>query len=87
MRTVDRNGVHIEQCTGCRGVFLDAGELEQIAAAEERFYGAPPPYQAPVDATGPRYADSPRPYRGSYRDSPPGYGSRRRKSFLESLFD
>lgn len=102
MRTVDRDGVHIEQCTLCRGVFLDAGELEQIVAAEERFNQQPPPYEPPgggvprrrgvADAPGPiRYEDSPRPFRGGYRDSPPpyghGHGSRRKRSFLESLFD
>jgi Zn-finger nucleic acid-binding protein len=105
MRTVDRNGIHIEQCSQCRGVFLDAGELEQIAAAEERFYGGVPAYEPPAgqapapaaQAPPPRaapepqpryYGDSPKPYRGGYKDSPPGYGHHRRKrSFLESLFD
>jgi Zn-finger nucleic acid-binding protein len=95
MRTVDRDGVHIEQCSQCRGVFLDAGELEQIAAAEQRFYGVPAPYEPPGGhdrpparyADPPRYADSPRPSRGGYRDSPPPYGHRRKKSFLENLFD
>ena len=34
MRTVDRQGVHIEQCENCRGIFLDHGELEQMLSAE-----------------------------------------------------
>ncbi|MBI4527151.1 MAG: zf-TFIIB domain-containing protein [Deltaproteobacteria bacterium] len=25
----------IDQCTGCRGIWLDAGELEQVAGREE----------------------------------------------------
>ncbi|MFN0030356.1 MAG: zf-TFIIB domain-containing protein [Acidimicrobiales bacterium] len=96
MRTVDREGVHIEQCTLCRGVFLDAGELESIVAAENRFNSSaqsPPPYQPPAGQDrAPRYADSPAPSRGGYRDSPPPYGSHsksghRKRSFLESLFD
>jgi len=79
MQTVDRRGVHIEQCEGCRGIFLDRGELEQIAGAEQSFYGtaaAPPPYGG-----------------GQHRDSPPPYGHRgqqgrkRRRGFLEELFD
>jgi Zn-finger nucleic acid-binding protein len=37
MRTVDKNGVHIDQCEGCRGIFLDRGELEQIAGAESAY--------------------------------------------------
>lgn len=97
MRTVDRRGVHIEQCQGCRGIFLDRGELEQIANAEQSYYVGP--------AGSPQYRDSPPPYGGHdpryqagghYRDSPPPYGHhaqhgqhghKRRKGFLEELFD
>ncbi|MCA1655727.1 MAG: zf-TFIIB domain-containing protein [Pseudonocardiaceae bacterium] len=112
MRTVDRQGIHIDQCEGCRGIFLDRGELESIMNAEQQYAAAaaPPPYQgdagyrgAPPPPPG-RYADSPRGYgRGGYADSPKGYGHggysdsprgyhgghghRRRKSFLEGLFD
>ncbi|KJY21307.1 zf-TFIIB domain containing protein, partial [Streptomyces sp. NRRL S-444] len=28
MHTYNRNGVQIEQCSNCRGIFLDYGELE-----------------------------------------------------------
>jgi Zn-finger nucleic acid-binding protein len=85
MRTVNKNGVHIEQCEGCRGIFLDRGELEQIAGAESAYYGSPPPYQA---QGGPyRGGDSPRPYRGGYGDSPRPYRGHRKRGFLENLFD
>jgi uncharacterized protein len=95
MQTVDRRGVHIDQCQGCRGIFLDRGELEQIVNVEQSYYAAAPQYRG----------DSPPPYRGGhdpryqshqghrYGDSPPPYGHgghgghRRRKSFLEELFD
>lgn len=98
MHTVDRLGVHIEQCEGCRGIFLDRGELEQIAGAEQRHYNAaPPPYQPEAAAHQYRdsppayrggYRDSPPPFRGGYRDSPPPYGhKRKRRGFLEELFD
>jgi Zn-finger nucleic acid-binding protein len=99
MQTVDRRGVHIEQCQGCRGIFLDRGELEQIASAEQTFYASgPPPYQSPSGdphrAAAHRdspyaHRDSPPPY-GGHRDSPPPYGKRRgnrRRGFLEELFD
>ncbi|MFT4295877.1 MAG: zf-TFIIB domain-containing protein [Micropruina sp.] len=46
MRTVDRNGIHIEQCLNCRGVFLDFGELENITQLEARFAAPPPPAQS-----------------------------------------
>jgi len=29
--------VHIDKCTGCQGVWLDAGELEQVATEEDSF--------------------------------------------------
>ncbi|KAA9164907.1 transcriptional regulator [Amycolatopsis acidicola] len=70
MRTVDKNGVHIEQCEGCRGIFLDRGELEQIAGAESAYYGSPPPYRGPVPPPHGGRADSPSPYHGGYGDSP-----------------
>ena len=47
MRTVDRQGVHIEQCENCRGIFLDHGELEHMLSAEDRFYGASSHYVPP----------------------------------------
>lgn len=114
LRTVDRQGIHIDQCDGCRGIFLDRGELESILNAERQYSAAaPPPYQgdpyrgAPPPPPG-RYADSPRGGYGragygdsprgyakgghGYADSPHGYhgghgGHRRRKSFIEQLFD
>jgi Zn-finger nucleic acid-binding protein len=38
MRSFERSGMNIEQCTGCRGVFLDRGELERLIDAESTFY-------------------------------------------------
>ncbi len=34
MRTHERNGVTIEQCRKCHGIFLDAGEFEQLLGRE-----------------------------------------------------
>jgi uncharacterized protein len=100
MRTVDRQGVHIEQCENCRGIFLDHGELERIASAEDRFYGAaqyvpPGGHRGKPDSPRPYrggHSDSPRPYRGErhgghYSDSPRPYGhGKHKKSFLGDLF-
>ncbi|PRY49796.1 hypothetical protein LY71_105241 [Geodermatophilus tzadiensis] len=41
MRTYERNGVHVDQCTECRGIFLDRGELERLIDAENSWHGAP----------------------------------------------
>ncbi|SEF17286.1 hypothetical protein SAMN04488561_5791 [Jiangella alba] len=101
MKTYDRLGVHVEQCDNCKGIFLDKGELEQIVAAEEQFNAPPPPLDYGRQAPPPQqpyqqprqqpYRDSPAPYgRGrGYDDSPSpyGYGKKRRKSFLDQLFD
>ena len=48
MRTYDRNGIHLEQCDSCRGIFLDFGELESLTQLESRFVAAPPPPQVHV---------------------------------------
>ena len=39
MRSYERNGVLVDQCTECRGIFLDRGELERLVDAEGRHYG------------------------------------------------
>lgn len=81
MQLVDKQGVHIEQCTECRGIFLDKGELEQIARAEQEFYAAqaaPPPYQPEGEPMPPMQQpmqprrQAPPPMHG-YADSPRPY--------------
>lgn len=76
MRSYERNGVTIEQCTECRGIFLDRGELEHLTAAEAK-WSAP---AAPAAPAAPQYQQQAQP--PQY-----GYGHKRRKSFLEELFD
>ena len=41
MRSYERNQVHVDQCTGCGGLFLDRGELEALVAAENAWHQAP----------------------------------------------
>ncbi|MFC6893931.1 zf-TFIIB domain-containing protein [Nonomuraea dietziae] len=51
MRTYERNGVHIEQCENCRGIFLDYGELETLTRMESQYHtppAAPPAHGAPA---------------------------------------
>ncbi len=38
MRSYERSGLQVDQCTGCRGVFLDRGELERLIDAEGEYY-------------------------------------------------
>ncbi len=55
MRTYERNGVNVDQCTECRGIFLDRGELERLTDAESAWAdasgskGSPPPGSAAPD--------------------------------------
>jgi Zn-finger nucleic acid-binding protein len=59
MRTYERSGITVDQCTECRGIFLDRGELERLVDAENAFHGAaaapaaaappPPSYGSPQD--------------------------------------
>jgi Zn-finger nucleic acid-binding protein len=38
MRSYERNGVLVDQCTACKGLFLDRGELERLTEAENTYY-------------------------------------------------
>ncbi len=69
MRTYDRQGVHIEQCGQCRGIFLDYGELEHLTQFEARMMqpppqAAPPPGAYPAPGYGPAWGT---PHRGHKR--------------------
>ncbi|MGH3751049.1 MAG: zf-TFIIB domain-containing protein, partial [Micromonosporaceae bacterium] len=46
MRQYERNSITIDQCTECRGLFLDRGELERLIDAEAAFYESAPSGQA-----------------------------------------
>ena len=83
----DRNGVEIDYCPKCRGVWLDRGELDKII---ERAADAPAARPAPQvePAREPRREE----YRrdDGYRrdDDDYRYGrKKRRESFLSDLFD
>lgn len=49
MRAYERNGIHVDQCTGCKGIFLDRGELEHLIEGEDNYYRPPtkPSYSQP----------------------------------------
>lgn len=68
MRTYERNGIHLEQCDSCRGIFLDFGELEALTQLETRFTAAPPPAQ-PSYGYGPAWG-----HRGGHHYRKGGFG-------------
>ncbi len=89
----DRNGVEIDYCPKCRGVWLDRGELDKVI--ERAMGGASAPAAAPVAAPPPPQAGRPvyqaEPQRGGYRrdddDDDYRYKKKRKESFLGELFD
>lgn len=91
----ERSGIEIDYCPECRGVWLDRGELDKIIAksveaeAPAQPAAAPPSPQAPQAPQGGPWAQQgyPPQHQGHYD---PRYGHKpykRRKSFLEDLFD
>lgn len=86
MRTYERSGVTVDQCVECRGIFLDRGELERLIDAEQSWHAGQPPRQEPPYQP-PRQEP---PYQPSSHGGR-GYGEhsqrRRKKSFLDELFD
>jgi uncharacterized protein len=53
MHQYERNGVVVEQCSECKGIFLDRGELEHLMKFEQSFHAGPPVAAAPPVAAGP----------------------------------
>ncbi|MFF4245302.1 zf-TFIIB domain-containing protein [Streptomyces sp. NPDC001822] len=80
MHTYNRNGVQIEQCSGCRGIFLDYGELESLTRLESQWTQQAPP-QAPPQA----YPAAPAPAWGAPHHGG-HHGHHRQKSFGRMLF-
>lgn len=70
-RSYERNGVTVDQCTGCRGVFLDRGELERLIDAEGNYYER--------ESSAPREE-----HRGPGEQKPK---KSRKRSFLESILE
>lgn len=68
----DRNGVEIDYCPQCRGVWLDRGELDKII--ERSGVQAPPPPPPSSRGYDDRYDDRPR-------------KKKKRESFLSEIFD
>jgi Zn-finger nucleic acid-binding protein len=71
----ERQGIEIDYCPACRGVWLDRGELDKIIERSAPEPIAPQPQQQGAS----HYAPQPHDY-GHHKH-------KRRKSFLEELFD
>ena len=90
----DRQGIEIDYCPQCRGVWLDRGELDKIV--ERSAADAPAPAPAAAPQPQPQYAPPPPPrgYEGErhgydQRHSQ-GYGGKpykKQKHWLSEIFD
>ena len=74
----DRQGVEIDYCPQCRGVWLDRGELDKLI---DRAVLAPPPSRGVApNRSQPDFVDS------DYGQAR-GYKQKRHKSWLSEIFD
>lgn len=83
MKEITREGVQIDMCATCHGVWLDRGELNKLLELNRQEF-------APAEAPPQRVSQAPQ-QREYYDDHHSrGYGKHggyRKKSKLESLFD
>lgn len=79
MRVYERSGVTIEQCTECRGIFLDRGELEKLFEAESNWNGrqaaAAPPFGGYAPPPPPHQQPGYSPAAHGYPPAAPAYGA------------
>jgi len=89
----ERQNIEIDYCPTCRGVWLDRGELDKIIerATTDSGGAAAQPQAPPRQSVPPMPPPQPQHYGDPYRGHDPHYGHhrghKRRKSFLEELFD
>ena len=81
----ERSGIEIDYCPTCRGVWLDRGELDKIIERNNASQAQQQPAPPPPQQQAPQHPQS-----GPWGAPPQQYGHKpykRRKSFLEDLFD
>jgi Zn-finger nucleic acid-binding protein len=69
----ERQGVEIDYCPKCRGVWLDRGELDKIVERAEQFEASRTQYSEPAQKR--------------YRDDDHRHYGRKKRHWLSDLFD
>ena len=101
LKMAERQGVEIDYCPKCRGVWLDRGELDKIIEKSTEPTVLPDPTPSPAPSPEPRRAEQPREWREPYREreeyddryrddrryDEKSYKRKKRKSFLGEIFD
>lgn len=72
----DKNGVEIDYCPNCRGIWLDRGELEKIMERSATHYSKKENYDSDYKRYG--YGD---------HDSHKRHPHKKKESFLSNFFD
>lgn len=88
----DRQGVEIDYCPKCRGVWLDRGELDKVIERSATMTPAQAPPQTDYRAAAPRDYPKRDDHRGDYDDHDrrgkyDQHGQHKKKSWLSELFD
>ncbi len=92
LKIADRQGIEIDYCPQCRGIWLDRGELDKIIERSASSQSAP--YQN--DTRQPDYEKYERDereyrkYEDEYKDKyrhHDHYSKKKKKSFLDDIFD
>ena len=81
----ERQGIEIDYCPQCRGVWLDRGELDKIIERSAEPAAAPPSPPQPQATPQRQESWSGAGYGNHGYD--PRYKQKRKKSFFEELFD
>lgn len=96
----DRNGIEIDYCPECRGIWLDRGELDKlIERAGSHYAGGAPAFsqqpQASQHQPAQHYGDDDDYYKqqrhhdshGHHDDHHNGHHKKKKEGFLDDLFD
>ena len=91
LKITERQGIEIDYCPKCRGVWLDRGELDKIIERSITTMGAA---QSQAPAAAPQQAYPPPHYEAQHYHKPPkykkskGYKKKKKyKSLIEEIFD
>lgn len=91
LKIADRQGVEIDYCPKCRGVWLDRGELDKLIERESEMEGRAVSTFSRSERQDDYYLDDEVDYRHSsgdrYRDDRDHPHGKKKKSFLGDVFD
>ena len=83
----DRQGIEIDYCPQCRGIWLDRGELDKIIERSGAEAPQAPPQQQGYEPPPPQQGYQQQPWKSPGYDDRGRYPHKKRKSFFEELFD